>query len=66
MKRVLADKGIHYDDDIKPTQGGNLNVSKTEGGVSVTFDDDYIHSFMGAGNESERNMMRCIIKNSWK
>lgn len=61
-EKVLADKGIHYDDDIKPTQGGNLNVSKTEGGVSVTFDDDYIHSFMGAGNESERNMMRCIIK----
>ena len=61
-EKVLADKGIHYDDDIKPTRGGNLNVSKTEGGVSVTFDDDYIHSFMGAGNESERNMMRCIIK----
>lgn len=60
-EKVLADKGIHYDDDIKPTRGGNLTVSKTEDGVTVTFDDDYIHSFMGAGNESERTMMRCII-----
>lgn len=59
--KVLADKGIYYDDKIKPTQEGNLTVSKTESGVTVTFDDDYIHSFMGAGNESERNMMRSII-----
>lgn len=60
-ENILADKGIHYDDDIKPTRGGNLTISKTEDGVTVTFDDDYIHSFMGAGNESERTMMRCII-----
>lgn len=59
--KVLVDKGMHYDDDIKPSQGGNLTTSKTESGVTVTFDDDYIHSFMGAGNESERTMMRCII-----
>lgn len=59
--KVLVDKGIHYDNDIKPSQGGNLTTSKTESGVTVTFDDDYIHSFLGAGNESERTMMRCII-----
>lgn len=26
--KVLVDKGMHYDDDIKPSQGGNLTTPR--------------------------------------
>lgn len=40
---------------------GTLNVTKTSIGLSVFLDRDFIRSFMGANNSSERELMRRII-----
>lgn len=58
---VLSDKGLHAKIAL-PKTAGSLNVVKTTNGVSATIDHDYILSFMGANNESEREMMKRIIK----
>ena len=58
---ILKDKGLHAKLAL-PTTAGNLSVVKTPRGVTATFDHDYILSFMGSNNDSERNMMKKIIK----
>lgn len=58
---ILSDKGLHKD-LAPPSAAGNLTVIRTQTGISVTFDHDYIISFMGPCNENERDMMKKIIK----
>ena len=58
---ILSDKELHKD-LTPPSTAGNLVVVKTQTGISVTFDHDYILSFMGPCNENERDMMKKIIK----
>lgn len=60
-EEILSDKGLHAKLAL-PKTGGSLNVVKTTNGVMATFDHDYIHSFMGSNNETERDMMKRIIK----
>lgn len=58
---TLTDKGIHYE-DLAPTKAGALNVSKTKTGVMVFMDHNFVKSFMGANNSSERLMMQRIVE----
>lgn len=58
---VLSDKGQYT--EIKPTKGtGSLTVTKNDKGVTVSLDRDFIQSFMGPDNGSERKMMLAIVK----
>lgn len=58
---VLSDKGLHT--EITTTEGaGTLTVTKNVKGVTVSLDRDFIQSFMGPDNGSERKMMLAIVK----
>lgn len=57
---TLSDKGLHQDLEVPKTKG-MIDVVKIPTGVQATFDKDYILSFMGANNESERDVMRNIV-----
>lgn len=56
----LADKGIHYD-MMKPAGDGKIEVKRTDTGVTVSFDTDYLRGFMGPDNKGERRMMKEIV-----
>ena len=56
----LSDKGLHS--DLRPPQTpGAITVSKNDNGVVVRLDHDFILSFMGPNNASERRMMQNVI-----
>ncbi len=57
---TLSDKYIHHD-FLQPLNEGSMKVSKTEIGVRVEFDKDFIRGFLGADNTHERLMMRRIV-----
>lgn len=59
-EETLSDRGIHKE-LASPSTTGILTVEKTKTGATVTFDHDYILSFMGPNNEKERDMIRKII-----
>lgn len=58
---ILKDKELHHE-EFEPRGEGVLRVSKTTTGVAVFMDRDYLRSFMGASNESERDLMNTIVK----
>lgn len=58
---VLSDKGLLT--EIMPTESaGTLTVSENDKGVTVSLDRDFIQSFIGPDNGSERKMMLAIVK----
>lgn len=57
---TLADKYIHYE-PMSPIGEGTMTVSKTEIGVIVELEDDYVKGFLGADNAQERKMMKGIV-----
>ena len=59
-EKILSDKHIHYE-VITPAQNGLMEVRKTETGVKVSFNYDFILGFMGADNKQERLMMEGIV-----
>lgn len=69
-EETLSDKYIHYE-VMLPVKNGLMTVIKTETGVKVYFDIDFIRGFLGADNAQERLMMENIItslldmKNEW-
>lgn len=60
-EEILSDKDLH-NELTPPKTAGNLNIVKTRTGLSVAMDYDYILSFMGPYNESERVMMENIVQ----
>ena len=59
-EETLSDKYIHYG-VMSPANNGLMTVGKTETGVKVYFDNDFIRGFLGADNAHERLMMGNII-----
>jgi hypothetical protein len=59
-EETLSDKYIHYE-MMSPAKNGLMTVSKTETGVKVSFDHDFIYGFLGADNAQERLMMKGIV-----
>lgn len=59
-EETLSDKYIHYE-VMSPANNGLMTVGKTETGVKVYFDNDFIRGFLGADNAHERLMMGNII-----
>lgn len=59
-ERTLSDKYVHYE-IMPPVKNGLMTISKTETGIKVYFDHDYILGFLGANNTQERLMMKNII-----
>ena len=57
---TLSDKYIHHD-LTQPLTDGMMAVSKTDTGVNVDFDQDFIRGFLGSNNAHERLMMRGIV-----
>ena len=57
---TLADKYIHYE-PMSPVGEGMMTVSKTETGVVVDLDNDFVRGFLGADNVQERQMMNGIV-----
>ena len=63
---VTFDEDFLNDKDLRcegyePTGKGVLKITKTQTGATVFMDKDYLRSFMGSNNESERNLMMAII-----
>ena len=59
-EELLTDKDFQHEENIHCDKG-ELRVTKTPSGVSVFMDKNYIRTFMGANNTSEREMMKYII-----
>lgn len=59
-EETLSDKDIHYD-EIQPAKNGIITVDKTETGITVHFNSDFIRGFLGADNAHERLMMKGIL-----
>lgn len=58
---VLSDKGLYT--EITSTEDvGTLTVTKNDKGVTVSLDRNFVQSFMGSDNGSERKMMLAIVK----
>lgn len=61
-EETLSDKYIHYE-PMQPRDEGTMTVNRTETGVEVTFDQDFIQGFLGSDNAQERLMMKKIVCN---
>lgn len=59
-EETLFDKYIHYE-VMSPANNGLMTIGKTDTGVKVYFDNDFIRGFLGADNAHERLMMGNII-----
>ena len=59
-EKALADNGLQHDEMVVNGKGG-IVVTKCKHGVDAHLDYDYVHSFLGSTNESERDMMQHII-----
>ena len=59
-EKTLSDKYIHHD-LTQPLTDGIMNVSKTDTGVTVEFDQDFIRGFLGSDNAHERLMVKVIV-----
>ena len=57
---TLSDKNIHHD-VMQPPSDGIMIVNRTDTGVNVKFDDDFIRGFLGSDNAHERQMMKEIV-----
>ena len=59
-EEILSDKYIHHD-LMQPLTEGVMTVNKTDTGVNVEFDKDFIRGFLGSDNAQERQMMKGIV-----
>ena len=59
-EETLQDKFIHHE-PMRPVKEGIIIASRTDIGVSVEFDNDFIRGFLGADNAQERKMMAVIV-----
>lgn len=59
-EETLSDKDIHYD-ELQPAKDGIIVLDKTEIGIKIHFNNDFIRGFLGADNAHERLMMKDIL-----
>lgn len=59
-EETLSDKYIRHD-LMQPLTDGVMTISKTDTGINVEFDQDFIRGFLGPDNAHERQMMKGIV-----
>lgn len=59
-EETLSDKDIHYD-ELPPAKNGLMTLDKTETGIKVYFNNDFIRGFFGADNSHERLTIKRIL-----